>query len=113
MKKLLLLLTLFFTVESSAGESPITDDEWDDFTKTLVVVGGVAFLVAAATQYNSDYGSVDYLYFDEQSNSIIFTEDSGLENFEINFSNQMSQNVFEPNNFFSSDDLYVGLTYRF
>ena len=113
MKKFLLTLTLFFTVESWAGNSPITKEDEEKFLTTLVVVGGIAFLVAASSQYSSDYGSVDYMYFDEQNNSIIFTEDSGLENFEINFSNQISQSAFESNNFFSTDDLYVGLTYRF
>ena len=88
-------------------------DDWDKFTTAVVVVGGIAFIAAFNNQIADELNASDYMYFDEQNNSIIFSEDSGLENFEINFSNQMSQNVFESNNFFSSNDLYVGLTYRF
>ena len=113
MKKFLLLLTLFFAIESEAGESPVTEDDWDKFTTAVVVVGGIAFIAAFNNQIADELNASDYMYFDEQNNSIIFSEDSGLENFEINFSNQMPQNVFESNNFFSSNDLYVGLTYRF
>tara|TARA_B100000085_G_scaffold150923_1_gene137134 strand:- start:962 stop:1303 length:342 start_codon:yes stop_codon:yes gene_type:complete len=113
MKKFLLLLTLFFATESEAGESPVTEDDWDKFTTAVVVVGGIAFIAAFNNQIADELNASDYMYFDEQNNSIIFSEDSGLENFEINFSKQMSQNVFESNNFFSSNDLYVGLTYRF
>ena len=113
MKKFLLLLTLFFATESEAGESPVTEDDWDKFTTAVVVVGGIAFIAAFNNQIADELNASDYMYFDEQNNSIIFSEDSGLENFEINFSSQMSQNIFESNNFFSSNDLYVGLTYRF
>ena len=113
MKKFLLLLTLFFATESEAGESPVTEDDWDKFTTAVVVVGGIAFIAAFNNQIADELNASDYMYFDEHNNSIIFSKDSGLENFEINFSNQMSQNVFESNNFFSSNDLYVGLTYRF
>ena len=113
MKKLLLLLTLFFSIESEAGESPVTEDDWDKFTTTLVVAGGIAFLVAVSSQTTNELTSTDYMYFDVQNNSIIFTEDSGLENIEINFSNQISQNIFESDSFFSSEDLYIGFKYRF
>lgn len=113
MKKLLLLLTLFFSIESEAGESPVTEDDWDKFTTTLVLAGGIAFLVAVSSQTTNELTSTDYMYFDVQNNSIIFTEDSGLENFEINFSNQISQDVFESDSFLSSKDFYVGFKYRF
>ena len=117
MKKFLLTLTLFFTVESWAGNSPITEEDEEKFLTTFVVVGGIAFLVAASSQYSSDYGSVDYMYFDEQNNSIIFTEDSGLENFEILLSRDakinFSNNNYFDDNLFKSDELYVGIKYRF
>ena len=113
MKKLLLLLTLFFSIESEAGESPVTEDDWDKFTTTLVLAGGIAFLVAVSSQTTNELTSTDYMYFDVQNNSIIFTGDSGLENFEINFSNQISQNVFESDSLWSTKDFYVGFKYRF
>ena len=114
MKKLLIALTFLFTLDSHAGDAGALglDEDFENAGKVLLVVGGIAFLVAYNSSSNSFNGE-DNIYFDENANTIRFSEDSGLENFEINFSNHMSQNLFESNNFFSSDDLYVGLTYRF
>jgi hypothetical protein len=117
MKKFLLLLTLFFAIESEAGESPVTEDDWDKFTTAVVVVGAIAFIAAFNNQIADELNASDYMYFDEQNNSIIFSEDSGLENFEIHFSNEDNYNFhrekYLSNDFFKSDELYVGFKYRF
>lgn len=117
MKKFLLLLTLFFAIDSDAGESPVTEDDWDKFTTAVVVVGSIAFIAAFNNQIADELNSTDYMYFDEKSNSIIFTKDSGFENFEINFANENNYNFHKGeylgNDFFKSDELYVGFTWRF
>jgi hypothetical protein len=113
MKKFLLLLTLFFATESEAGESPVTEDDWDKFTTAVVVVGGIAFITAYSIRQSKGIGSSEYIYFDENSNSIIFSEETGLQNLEINFSSQISQDFFPTNNLHSSDNLYLGFKYRF
>ena len=82
MKKFLLTLTLFFTVESWAGNSPITEEDEEKFLTTLVVVGGIAFLVAASSQYSSEYGSVDYMYFVEQMKQLKQENQSLIERLE-------------------------------
>ena len=117
MKKFLLLLTLFFAIESEAGESPVTEDDWDKFTTAVVVVGGIAFIAAFNNQIADELNASDYMYFDEQNNSIIFSEDSGLENFEIllyrDTEINFSSTQYFDNNLFKSDELYVGFKYRF
>ena len=64
MKKFLLLLTLFFAIESEAGESPVTEDDWDKFTTAVVVVGGIAFIAAFNNQIADELNASDYMYFD-------------------------------------------------
>ena len=117
MKKFLLLLTLFFAIESEAGESPVTEDDWDKFTTAVVIVGGIAFIAAFNNQIADELNASDYMYFDEQNNSIIFSEDSGLENFEIHFSNKdnysFHREEYLSNDFFKPDELYIGFKYRF
>lgn len=113
MNKFLLFLTLFFSIESKAGESPVTEDEYNNFLVTMIVVGGVAFLLASSSKAGDNYNSSDYLYFDVENNSIIFTEKSGFKNLEINFSSQIDREIFLQNNLFRSDDFYVGFRYRF
>ena len=113
MKKLLIALTFLFTLESQAGDSGALglDEDFENAGKVLLVVGGIAFLVAYNSSSNSFNGE-DNIYFDENANTIRFSEDTGLSNLEINFSNNFEQDIFN-NNLYKSDDLYLGLTYRF
>jgi len=113
MKKLLIALTFLFTLESQAGDPGALglDEDFEKAGKVLLVVGGIAFLVAYNSSSNSFNGE-DNIYFDENANTIRFSEDTGLSNLEINFSNNFEQDIFN-NNLYKSDDLYLGLTYRF
>lgn len=113
MKKLLIALTFLFTLESQAGDAGALglDEDFEKAGKVLLVVGGIAFLVAYNSSSNSFNGE-DNIYFDENANTIRFSEDTGLSNLEINFSNNFEQDIFN-NNLYKSDDLYLGLTYRF
>ena len=113
MKKLLIALTFLFTLESHAGDSGGLglDEDFENAGKVLLVVGGIAFLVAYNSSSNSFNGE-NNIYFDENANTIRFSEDTGLSNLEINFSNNFEQDIFN-NDLYKSDDLYLGLTYRF
>ncbi len=113
MKKLLIALTFLFTVESQAGDAGALglDEDFENAGKVLLVVGGIAFLVAYNSSSNSFNGE-NNIYFDENANTIRFSEDTGLSNLEINFSNNFEQDIFN-NDLYKSDDLYLGLTYRF
>ena len=113
MKKLLIALTFLFTVESQAGDAGALglDEDFENAGKVLLVVGGIAFLVAYNSSSNSFNGE-NNMYFDENANTIRFSEDTGLSNLEINFSNNFEQDIFN-NDLYKSDDLYLGLTYRF
>ena len=113
MKKLLIALTFLFTLESQAGDAGALglDEDFENAGKVLLVVGGIAFLVAYNSSSNSFNGD-NNIYFDENANTIRFSEDTGLSNLEINFSSNFEQDIFN-NDLYKSDDLYVGLTYRF
>ena len=113
MKKLLIALTFLFTLESQAGDAGALglDEDFENAGKVLLVVGGIAFLVAYNSSSNSFNGD-NNIYFDENANTIRFSEDTGLSNLEINFSNNFEQDIFN-NDLYKSDDLYLGLTYRF
>ena len=113
MKKLLIALTFLFTLESQAGDAGALglDEDFENAGKVLLVVGGIAFLVAYNSSSNSFNGE-NNIYFDENANTIRFSEDTGLSNLEINFSNNFEQDIFN-NDLYKSDDLYLGLTYRF
>ena len=113
MKKLLIALTFLFTVESQAGDAGALglDEDFENAGKVLLVVGGIAFLVAYNSSSNSFNGE-NNIYFDENANTIRFSEDTGLSNLEINFSSNFEQDIFN-NDLYKSDDLYLGLTYRF
>ena len=113
MKKLLIALTFLFTVESQAGDAGALglDEDFENAGKVLLVVGGIAFLVAYNSSSNSFNGE-NNIYFDENANTIRFSEDTGLSNLEINFSNNFEQDIFN-NDLYKSDDQYLGLTYRF
>ena len=105
------------------GNDPEVCDLFDEVSDAfqeeifeVLVVGTVLIGVVAIAAYNArqskGIGS-EYIYFDKNSNSIIFSENTGLENLEINFSNQISQDPFQTRNLHSSDYLYVGLKFRF
>lgn len=113
MKKLLIALTFLFTLESQAGDAGGLglDEDFENAGKVLLVVGGIAFLVAYNSSSNSFNGD-NNIYFDENANTIRFSEDTGLSNLEINFSSNFEQDIFN-NDLYKSDDLYLGLTYRF
>ena len=113
MKKLLIALTFLFTLESQAGDAGALglDEDFEKAGKVLLVVGGIAFLVAYNSSSNSFNGE-DNIYFDENANTIRFSEDTGLSNLEINFSSNFELDIFN-NDLYKSDDLYLGLTYRF
>ena len=113
MKKLLIALTFLFTLDSHAGDAGALglDEDFENAGKVLLVVGGIAFLVAYNSSSNSFNGE-NNIYFDENANTIRFSEDTGLSNLEINFSNNFEQDIFN-NDLYKSDDLYLGLTYRF
>jgi hypothetical protein len=113
MKKLLIALTFLFTLESQAGDAGALglDEDFENAGKVLLVVGGIAFLVAYNSSSNSFNGD-NNIYFDENTNTIRFSEDTGLSNLEINFSSNFEQDIFN-NDLYKSDDLYLGLTYRF
>jgi|TARA_B100001939_G_C16904759_1_gene601745 hypothetical protein len=113
MKKLLIALTFLFTLESQAGDAGALglDEDFENAGKVLLVVGGIAFLVAYNSSSNSFNGD-NNIYFDENANTIRFSEDTGLSNLEINFSSNFEQDIFN-NDLYKSDDLYLGLTYRF
>lgn len=135
MRKLLLGLTLFFALESHAGDpgglpEPAKDflDGFNKFT-VVFIVGGVVLLSYGAyrvidgaindddpeaadfTNYNRNY------YYDLEANAIIFTANSNLENFEILLSRDteinFSSTQYFDNDLFKSDELYVGFRYRF
>ena len=131
MRKLLLGLTLFFAFESHAGDPgglPEPAKGLLDGLNTgiaIVVVAGVVLLSygiyraldddelesADFTDYNRNY------YYDIEANAILFTENSNLENFEILLSRDakinFSNNNYFDDNLFKSDELYVGIKYRF
>ena len=135
MRKLLLGLTLFFALESHAGDPNGLPEPakglLDDFKKmgAVVVVAGVVLLSYGAyrvidgaisdddletadfTNYNRNY------YYDIEANAIIFTANSNLENFEILLSRDtkinFSSTQYFDNDLFKSDELYVGFRYRF
>ena len=131
MRKLLLGLTLFFALESHAGDPgglPEPAKGLLDGLNTgiaIVVVAGVVLLSygiyraldddelesADFTDYNRNY------YYDIEANAILFTENSNLENFEILLSRdakiKFSNNNYFDDNLFKSDELYVGIKYRF
>lgn len=131
MRKLLLGLTLFFALESHAGDPgglPEPAKGLLDGLNTgiaIVVVAGVVLLSygiyraldddelesANFTDYNRNY------YYDIEANAILFTENSNLENFEILLSRDakinFSNNNYFDDNLFKSDELYVGIKYRF
>ncbi len=131
MRKLLLGLTLFFALESHAGDPgglPEPAKGLLDGLNTgiaIVVVAGVVLLSygiyraldddelesADFTDYNRNY------YYDIEANAILFTENSNLENFEILLSRDakinFSNNNYFDDNLFKSDELYVGIKYRF
>jgi len=113
MKKLLIALTFLFTLESQAGDAGALglDEDFENAGKVLLVVGGIAFLVAYNSSSNSFNGD-NNIYFDENANTIRFSEDTGLSNLEINFSSNFEQDIFN-NDLFKSDELYVGFRYRF
>ena len=113
MTKLLIALTFLFTLESQAGDAGALglDEDFEKAGKVLLVVGGIAFLVAYNSSSNSFNGE-DNIYFDENANTIRFSEDTGLSNLEINFSSNFELDIFN-NDLYKSDDLYLGLTYRF
>tara|TARA_B100000941_G_C28253290_1_gene422659 strand:- start:263 stop:604 length:342 start_codon:yes stop_codon:yes gene_type:complete len=113
MKKFLILLTFFFAIKFEAGESPVTDDDVNKLFTAMIVAGSLAFIVAYNSQTANEPDSNDYMFYDKQNNSIIFLETSGLENFEINFSNQVTQDMILTNNLFAEEDLYIGFKYRF
>ena len=131
MRKLLLGLTLFFALESHAGDPGGLPEPAKDLLDGLntgiaiVVVAGVVLLSygiyraldddelesADFTDYNRNY------YYDIEANAILFTENSNLENFEILLSRDakinFSNNNYFDDNLFKSDELYVGIKYRF
>jgi len=113
MKKLLIALTFLFTLESQAGDAGALglDEDFENAGKVLLVVGGIALSVAHNSNSNSFNGD-NNIYFDENANTIRFSEDTGLSNLEINFSSNFEQDIFN-NDLYKSDDLYLGLTYRF
>jgi hypothetical protein len=113
MKKILLILTLFFTHEAKAGPSEADTEAAAEVLASIVVVGGIVAIAAYSIRQSKGIGSSEYIYFDEISNSIIFSEETGLQNLEINFSSQISQDFFPTNNLHSSDNLYLGFKYRF
>ena len=113
MKKILILLTFFFAIKFEAGESPVTDDDVNKLFTAMIVAGSLAFIVAYNSQTADEPDSNDYMFYDKQNNSLIFSEASGLENFEINFSNQVTQDMILTNNLFAEENLYIGFKYRF
>ena len=135
MRKLLLGLTLFFALESHAGDPgglpEPAKDFLDGFNKLTVVfiVGGVVLLSYGAYRVidgaisDDDLETADFTnysrnyYYDIEANAIIFTENSNLENFEILLSRDteinFSSTQYFDNNLFKSDELYVGFKYRF
>ena len=112
MRKLLFTLIILFALESQAGDSGGLglDEEVNNAGKMLLVVGGIAFLVAYSSNTNSFNGE-ENVYFDESTNAIKFSKETGFSNLEINFSNNRRQ-VFN-NNLSQPDDMYLGLTFRF
>ena len=75
MKKLLIALTFLFTVESQAGDAGALglDEDFENAGKVLLVVGGIAFLVAYNSSSNSFNGE-NNIYFDENANTDNFTQ---------------------------------------
>ena len=135
MRKLLLGLTLFFALESQAGDpnglpEPAKGllDGFNKMTAVVVVTGVVllsygAYRVIDGAISNDDLETADFTnysrnyYYDIEANAIIFTENSNLENFEILLSRDteinFSSTQYFDNNLFKSDELYVGFKYRF
>ena len=113
MKKILLILAVFFTHETKAAPSEADTEAATEVLASIVVVGGIVAIAAYSIRQSKGIGSSEYIYFDENSNSIIFSEETGLQNLEINFSSQISQDLFPTNNLHSSDNLYLGFKYRF
>jgi len=128
MRKLLLGLTLFFALESHAGDAGGLDDDTRDFLTgiSLIPVLVVGAIVVASVFVIADSGSLETAdftnynrnyYYDLDANTIIFTENSSLENFEILLSRDaeinFSNNKYFDNDLFKSDELYVGFKYRF
>lgn len=101
------------------GNDPEICDLFDEVSDTfqeeileVLVVGGVliavtAYAIAEGTSKNED------IKYDFLTNKIIFSTGSKLDNLEINFSSQISQDFFPKNNLHSSDNLYLGFKYRF
>tara|TARA_B100000989_G_scaffold125029_2_gene92634 strand:- start:3316 stop:3657 length:342 start_codon:yes stop_codon:yes gene_type:complete len=113
MKKFLILLTFFFAVKFEAGEPPVTDDDVNKLFTAMIVAGSLAFIVASYSNSADEPDSSDYVFYDKHNNSVIFLKDSGLENLEINFSNQVTKSMIQTNNLFAEDNLYIGFKYRF
>ena len=128
MRKFFLGLTLFFALESHAGDAGGLDDDTRDFLTgiTLIPVIVVGALVVTSVFVIADNGSLETAdftnynnnyYYDLEANAIIFTENTNLENFEILFSRDaeinFSSNKYFDNDLFESDELYVGFKYRF
>jgi sulfur relay (sulfurtransferase) DsrF/TusC family protein len=135
MRKLFLGFTLFFALESKAGDPNGLPEPakgaLDVFAKmsVFVAVAGVALVSYGAYKVidgaisDDDLETADFTnysknyYYDIEANAIIFTENSNLENFEILLSRDteinFSSTQYFDNNLFKSDELYVGFKYRF
>ena len=113
MKKILLILTLFFAHETKAAPSEADTEAAAEVLAGVVVLAGMVAIAAYRVRQSKGIGSSEYIYFDENSKSIIFSEETGLQNLEINFSNQISQDFFQTNSLNSSDNLYLGFKYRY
>ena len=127
MQKLLLGLTLLFALEARAGDPGGAPDELKKIGEILtvaavagmVIVGiGVISIIDSGDLETADFVGAEKQYFyDIESNSIVFTENSSLENFEILLSRDaeinFSNNKYFDNDLFKSDELYVGFKYRF
>ena len=135
MRKLLLGLTLFFALESKAGDPNGLPEPAKGFLESFTVMGVVAVVAGVAIVSYGAYKVIDgaisdddletagftnysrNYYYDIEANAIIFTENSNLENFEILLSRDteinFSSTQYFDNNLFKSDELYVGFKYRF
>jgi hypothetical protein len=127
MRKLFLGFTLLFALEARAGDPGGAPDELKKLGEILTVTAvagmvifgiGVISIIDSGDLETADFVGAEKQYFyDIESNSIVFTENSNLENFEILLSRDteinFSSTQYFDNNLFKSDELYVGFKYRF